>query len=472
VLLRSQQAGVDGDRAQAAAEDPIDPATWTWTAADLLFLDVIEAAHARGLRVLLDGVFNHTGRGFFAYRDLVDHGAASPFADWYDVERFDDPATPQNELRVRTWQGFDSLPELAETPDGTDLRPGPKAYILAATARWLAPEVEGQRRDGIDGWRLDVASDNPIGFWSDWNGLVHDLQAEAYTVAETWYGPRAWRADPSFLTAGGFDAAMNYDGVAYPVKGFFIDRTIDAAAFARELNTVRGAYPAATQRLLLNILDSHDTPRLASMIVNADLAARANDDHDYDRDASPRVDPTYDVRAPTPDERRLARIIRFFQMTYVGVPSIYYGSEAGMWGADDPDNRMPMWWPDLAFAPQAAHPLGLARPADAVAFDTKEYDALRQLLSLRASHPALRRGELWWLSARAGARAFAFGRFHPSESLLVAINAGDHRASLEIDPRLLPCAEPRVAFTTEGGPSDDAPWTLPPRSGRVLTCAE
>ncbi|HVT30002.1 MAG TPA: alpha-amylase family glycosyl hydrolase, partial [Lacipirellulaceae bacterium] len=153
-----------GDLKMMAVETS-DPASWKWTSADKLFLDLLQKAHARKIRVIIDGVFNHTGRDFFAFADLRTRQAKSPYRDWYIVQSYDDPATPQNEFRYKGWWGVDTLPEFAHKAANDDLQPGPKQYILNITKRWMDPNRDGDPSDGIDGWRLDVANEVPTGFW-------------------------------------------------------------------------------------------------------------------------------------------------------------------------------------------------------------------------------------------------------------------------------------------------------------------
>ena len=121
------------------ASETSDPTSWQWTAADKLFLELLKQAHARGLRVIIDGVFNHTGRDFFAFADLRKRQSESPYRDWYIVQSFDDPSTPQNEFRYKGWWGTDTLPEFANNAQGDDLYAGPKKYILDCTKRWMDP---------------------------------------------------------------------------------------------------------------------------------------------------------------------------------------------------------------------------------------------------------------------------------------------------------------------------------------------
>ncbi|MFO0263664.1 MAG: alpha-amylase family glycosyl hydrolase, partial [Planctomycetota bacterium] len=107
-----------GDFALIASETP-DPKSWQWTAADKLFLKLIAEAHRREIRVIIDGVFNHTGRDFFAFEDIRKQGGSSPYANWYVIQAHDNPATPENELKYQCWWGVETLPEFANNEDGS-----------------------------------------------------------------------------------------------------------------------------------------------------------------------------------------------------------------------------------------------------------------------------------------------------------------------------------------------------------------
>jgi cyclomaltodextrinase len=408
-----------GDLAAMQAETS-DPKTWQWTAADRMFLELLKQAHARSMRIIMDGVFNHTGRDFFAFRDLREKQRESAYASWYTVEAWDDPATPANEFRYKSWWGIDTLPEFADSADGKDLHPGPKDYILAATGRWMDPDGDGDPRDGIDGWRLDVAREVPLAFWRDWHAHVLALNPAAYTVAEE------WDEASHFLADGSFDATMNYFGFAIPVKGFLIDGTLSASEATRQLAERLEDHPPAVRYGLLNLVDSHDTDRLASMIVNAGRRPYQKPDRfDYDIAVSPRGTPEYEVRKPSGAEQRIQRMVALMQMTYVGPPMIYYGTEAGMWGADDPCDRMPMVWPDMKYTAQQAHPLGRQRSPDAVAFDHYLFDFYRAAIHFRRQSRVLRHGTIDFLPADDAARFLAFRRTDGDESLLVGFNRGD-----------------------------------------------
>ena len=462
-----------GDKALIAQEDPTDPSTWRITAADSLFFALLDAAHDRNIRVVIDGVFNHTGRDFFAFRDLVEHQQDSRFATWYDVRAFDDPATPDtSEFEYAGWWGFAALPELAATDDGTDLRPEPKQYIFDATRRWMDPNGDGDPSDGIDGWRLDVAEEVPSGFWRDWNRHVRTLNPEAYTVAEVWTDA------VGFLNEGGFSATMNYHGFAYPVKGFLIDGSLPPSAFADMWEARRTAYTRERQHALWNLIDSHDTPRLASMVVNrtdTGYVAPERFDYDWGEVVSLRSNRQYKVHAPTATGERIQSLVALVQFTAPGAPLVYYGTEAGVWGADDPDDRKPMLWPDSSYAPEDNHPFGQRRPRDPVVFDAERFATYQDLIALRRSEPALRRGATATLLADDERMLLAFARTHAGDALLSVLNrsADGHSLRLPLPDSLR--GTYRTAFQT---PSDGAVRVqhdatallleMPPHSGLVL----
>jgi glycosidase len=463
-----------GDLAIMARETS-DPETWQWTAADKLFLKLIDAAHQRGIRIVIDGVFNHTGRDFFAFEDLREKQEASPYRSWYIVEQFDDPATAKNEFRYKGWWGVDTLPEFANIADGSDLHPGPKKYVMDATRRWMDPNGDGDPSDGLDGWRLDVANEVPNQFWVDWHALVRTLNPQAYTVSEI------WNEAADYLRDCGFSATMNYHGFAFPVKGFLIDGTMQPSAFARQLDERRRAHHPRVQYALQNLLDSHDTDRLASMVVNAgrrDYLKPERFDYDVGERVSPRNDPQYDVTKPTARQRQIQRLAALFQMTFVGTPMIYYGTEAGMWGGDDPCDRMPMVWPELEYERQKSHPRGKSRPADEVAFDADLFAFYRAVIGLRHRYEVLRRGDYRAMLADDDADVFAFVRENETARLLVVLNRSESQQTVQIDlgPRAADGQAWQQVFTSTGGSLDlggtvrdgRLQLTVPPLFGVVL----
>ncbi len=444
-----------GDIARlAAARESDDPATWIWTSADRELLELVRDVHARGMRIILDGVFNHTGRECFAFQDLLKHGRHSRYALWYRIEEWND-ALPHG-FKAAGWFGHASLPELARE-DHTLAAPV-RAYIFNAVRRWMDPQGNGDASAGIDGWRLDVAFCVPHAFWKEFRALVKGINPDAYLTGEI------IDTAPAYLQGDEFDALMNYPFTASVVE-FFVDcRTrISVSEFDRRLRAVRAAYPAAATAVMQNLLDSHDTSRIATMLVNPDLNFR--DWSVYHPASQALKNPHYDVRKPTSDERRRQKLIVLFQMTYPGAPMMYYGDEAGMWGANDPCCRKPMVWPDFEYDAETLQPHGHARRDDPVAFDHELHAWYRTLIGIRHATPALRDGTFETLLCDDARQLYVFKREHDGDVAIVAINNSD-------EPRELAWRAPipdGVYTSALTGQPAGTHSALPPASGDIFT---
>ncbi|MEM7313340.1 MAG: alpha-glucosidase C-terminal domain-containing protein, partial [Planctomycetota bacterium] len=175
---------------------------------------------------------------------------------------------------------------------------------------------------------------------------------------------------------------------------------------------------------------------LASMIVNAGKAEYlrpARFDYDVGERASSRHYPDYDVSKPTEKHRRIQRLVALWQMTYVGPPMIYYGTEAGMWGGDDPDDRMPMFWDDLGeYANRKSHPLGKSRPLDKVAVDRELHEYYRDVIRMRNETKSLRRGSFKVLEANDDQSVLVFAREFENEKLIVVLNRSENPSTVEV----------------------------------------
>ena len=418
----------DGDRRLMAGETPDRPETWLWTAADKLMLDLLDEAHRRGLRIIFDGVWNHIGVHCWAFRDVVARQRQSPYADWFKVSTWDDSEAGTTFDYVG-WFGARELPEWFQ--DETGVAGGPRDYIYAATRRWMDPDGDGDPRDGIDGWRLDVAFCVRHPFWKAWRQHVRAINPEAYLVAELVQPPED---EAPYLRGDEFDASMNYNFDYACVEFFGGGRDhITAGQFDKRLRELREAHPAEVAHVMQNLLDSHDTARLASTLVNPDVWP-IRDSGNFHRLTKVEHTPAYDTRAPNAAERRRQQLLALFQMTYIGAPMIYYGDEAGMWGANDPCDRKPMVWPEMEYEPEATLPDGRPRPqADEVAFDHDLFDYYRRLIAIRKASPALRRGDYRTLLADDDRRLFAFAREIDGDAAVVALNAGDLMEVVELD---------------------------------------
>ncbi len=415
----------DEDRKIWASENPSDPSSWKWTSADTMFLYLIRQCHQRGIKVIIDGVFNHVGATFWAFQDVVKNQQDSPFKDWFTIKRWDDPSTPENEFDYEGWNGVKDLPEIKEDQHG--LVAGPREHIHAIVQRWLDPNRDGDPSDGIDGWRLDVAEKVNIDFWKDFRTWVKAINPEAYITGEIWWDD--WRhnkmmnAKP-WLQGDAFDAVMNYR-VARAIKKFIIDQQeqISVKAFADSLQQIYSDYGWENSLVCQNLMDSHDVDRLGSQIVNPDRW--------YDHWAAPKDNPDYDVRKPNDAEMRRLRLILIIQMTLPGAPMIYCGDEAGMWGGDDPDCRKPMVWPELIYEDEVSHPFGKSRPADIVDFDQNLFDFYKTVIKIRKEHPALKLGDFKNLLIDNQRQVYSFERNYLNEKMIVALNKSDQIQSFD-----------------------------------------
>lgn len=281
-----------------------------------VFRELVDSCHARGIRVILDGVFNHTGVDFFAFADLKKNGAHSPYAGWYNVHGY--PVGPAGKPNYDCWWGFGSLPKLMTG------NPAVRAYLFDVTRHWLGA--------GIDGWRLDVPNEIPHAFWIEWRRVVKSINPEAYILGEIWDDGTPW------LRGDQFDGVMNYPLRAACVD-FFASGKTSATQFDSALARQRRMYPSEVTFTLFNVLGSHDTERFLTLCRG-------------------------DVRA--------WELALLFQMTYPGAPSLYYGDEVGMTGGKDPECRGTMVWDP---AKQDAEMLRFTREAIAL---RKDHAVLRR----------------------------------------------------------------------------------------------
>ena len=427
-----------GDEAVIAAEDPTDPATWQWTAADSLFLVVVDEVHRRGMRIILDYSWNHTGITFWAWLDIQQNQRASKYADWYEIKQFDDAATPDtNEFAYDGWLGVRELPELKKVgrPEGMHhgaiegtLLPAVKDHVFHVTRRWLDPNGDGDPADGIDGFRLDVAEMVPLGFWRDYRRFVRSINPEAYLVGEVWW--EQWpdhMMDPApWLQGDVFDAVMNYRWYM-PTRSFFAAAppNLTASQYVAHLDSVEAGIDPAFQKAMMNLTASHDSPRFGTSIYNPGP---------YKYRVNPRENADFKIDRPDARTRQIQQMILVQQFTYPGAPHIWNGDEVGMWGGDDPDVRKPLVWDDLAYDDETTHPFGQPRRRDAVAPDTALFRVYKTLIALRQEHLRLFvDGTLTYRLADDVRRLLAYERALDTQRALVVFNASDRPQTLTLD---------------------------------------
>lgn len=353
-----------------------DPATWVWTESDLIMVDLIKEFHKNGIRVIFDGVFNHSSSEHWTFNMVLADGENSKYKDWYKFTDFgqhvqitDDMSDEQafetliaNRKRTiyNAWGGFDSLPEF------NTFNQEYKEYIFNITRKWMyGPDGKESENwmedDGIDGWRLDVPNclENQ-NFWNEWREVVKDSKKDSYITAELW-----GNASGDINGGNKFDTVMNYEWLK-TVIGFFINQSreggvrykLKAQDFFNELREKRTWYPYQALQASQNLNGSHDTDRLYSRIVNDVVGRNLEEGKQLEKgyngirpDLASNYHPntTIDWRNSPIKPKDILKLISIFQMTYIGAPMLFYGDEVGMWGATDPYCRKPMLWKEFLY---------------------------------------------------------------------------------------------------------------------------
>lgn len=244
------------------------------------FRQLVQECHARGIRVMLDAVFNHAGYGFAPFQDVLKNGAKSRYADWFHILSFGEEAGELPQYETFAFTG--DMPKLKTS------NPEVKDYLLGVAKYWI-------EEFDIDGWRLDVANEVDHKFWREFRNTVRAVKDDVYMVAEIWNDAMPW------LQGDQFDSVMNYP-FTEAVIDFIAKGTITATQFGHQLSSHLQLYPENVGEVMFNLLGSHDTARLLT---------RCDDDR---------------------SKVKLAYLLLF---TYPGSPCIYYGDEVGLTGDGD-----------------------------------------------------------------------------------------------------------------------------------------
>jgi neopullulanase len=397
------------------------------------FRFLLDEAHKKDIRIVLDGVFNHASRGFWQFHHVLECGAGSPYMDWFhfDQDRLLGkkhwgayPGPQENKVLQQgehslsaigygAWWNLPALPKF-----NTDT-PAVREFLFDVAEYWI--------KFGADGWRLDVATEiDDDSFWQEFRDRVRAVNPEAYIVAEIWHESQRW------LQGDQFDAIMNYD-VTRPVIAFFsngnldlkvlhqqtnyhdIRHSIGAHDFADRIDHNLGLYKQDVTYSQLNLLDSHDTPRFLSCVAG---------------------------------DKASLKLAWLFLFAYPGAPCIYYGDEIGVDGEHDPYCRKAFPW-------------------DENKWDKDLLDFAKQAVALRKKNPALRRGEYHRLWSEHG--VYAFSRSYEEKTFVVALNASESTQQIHVtyDAK----KNPRSVFGEASEISivdGRLRFTVPPRSGVVL----
>ncbi len=256
------------------------------------FHNLVELAHRNQVRIIIDGVFNHCGRGFFAFNDVLENQEYSPYRNWFHINRFPVDAYSWGEASdYLGWWGMKSLPKFNVNNQAT------RNYLLNVARYWI--------KQGADGWRLDVPNEiNEDTFWAKFRQVVKAANPDAYLVGEIWTPDLHW------VSEGHFDGLMNYP-IMDALVGFLASQTLDAVHFADKVEGLVSFYARENAYAMYIPVGSHDTERILTRMGN-DL-----------------------------NKTRLAYL---FQFAYPGAPAIYYGDEIGLVGGKDPGCRGAFLW--------------------------------------------------------------------------------------------------------------------------------
>ncbi len=417
------------------SENPVDVNTWKWTTADKLFLKVIEECHKRGIKLIMDYSWNHTGKVFWAFEDVKQKGVDSEFANWYEIESFDDPETEQNEFKYNGWAGVQTMPEMKKdiigTHDDVPLKGNlhsaeAKKHIFNITKRWLDPNGDGDPTDGIDGYRLDVAEKVPDGFWREFREVVREVNPEAYLVGEIWW--KSWPDEflmPQYYLKGDiFDAVMHYHWYR-PTRHFFADapNEMKPSEFVAELKKEFEEIDINNLQAMMNLVASHDAPRVSTSLYNNGR---------YKYQAKPWENIDYKIDKPDEKTRKIQEMILIHQFTYIGAPHIWYGDEVGMWGSDDPGTRKPMIWNDIEYEDETLHPFNKERKRDKVEQDTTLLNYYKTLIEIRKNNPVFITGDINFSLIDDKNRTLAYNRTLNNQEAVVAFNKSESIKSLQI----------------------------------------
>jgi cyclomaltodextrinase / maltogenic alpha-amylase / neopullulanase len=427
-----------GDVAIMNSEIHDDPLTWKWTSADKLFLKVIDECHKRGIRVIMDYSWNHTGKDFWALNDIRKNGKNSKYVDWYNIISFDNPDTPENEFKYEGWGGNNPyMPVFRKDiiPPDDKIMPfegnlhseSLKRHIFDVTRRWLDPDNDGNPADGVDGFRLDVAGEIPMGFWREYRKVVRAVNPEAYLVGEIWW--LEWPdklLDPKiYLEGDQYDAIMNYRWYRI-ARGFFgqAEPVLTPSGFVSEINRIDKGIKKENLQVMMNVASTHDSPRLSTSLYNKSMDKYK---------AKPSDTPDYKINKPDELTRKEQLLLLIHQFTFIGAPQIWNGEEVGMWGADDPDCRKPVVWDDIIYENEVAnYDPSRKRPVDAVKPDTVLFSFYKKLVRLRKENPVLVYGDLEFTMADDKKMVLAYERRMNNDEIIAVFNRSGDMQSVNV----------------------------------------
>lgn len=296
---------------------------------------LVKEAHKRGMRIMLDAVFNHIGYHSKQWQDVLKNQEKSKYKNWFYIHSF--PVDPYEDLTISEMNNmnhldYDTFGFVGHMPKLNTANPEVKAHLLDVATYWI-------REFDIDGWRLDVANEVDHQFWKAFYRACVNEKEDFYIIGEIWHSSRKW------LEGDEFHAVMNYV-FTEKIEDFFIKKDLTSIELMEDLNQQLMLYPKQVNEVQFNLLDSHDTPRILSKAGN---------------------------------NKELVQAILAFMFAQQGTPCIYYGTEIGLDGYNDPDCRKCMIW-------------------DKERQDLEMLAFMKELIAFRKEYqPFMSYGELEWL---------------------------------------------------------------------------
>ncbi|OQY07537.1 MAG: hypothetical protein B6I28_05510 [Fusobacteriia bacterium 4572_132] len=323
------------------------------------FKELVEKSHKKNIRIVLDAVFNHTGINFFGFQDVLEKGEDSEYADWFEIEEH--PVRIEENPNYKTFGHHPYMPKvMMENKENIQ-------YFIDVAKYWV-------KEFDIDGWRLDVADEISQEFWKKMRREIRLIKKDVMIVGEIWYDSSSW------LQGDQFDSVMNY--MFYDaVEGFIAKNELNVTEFSESLGKIRGLYKIQAYNAMWNLIDSHDTSRF---LYRAKESIK---------------------------KLKLASLI---QMTYTGIPTIYYGDELGMSGGDDPHCRKGMIW-------------------DEDKQNKKLLEYYKKIIKIRNTKKALRYGDFSEILKENERKLYGYKRKYKDEEIYVYLNNGTKKVEIKID---------------------------------------
>ena len=331
---------------------------------------LVDEAHKRGIRVMLDAVFNHIGYDSVQWQDVLENQENSHYKDWFHIHSFPVPNYNHfkpNEMNEMYDLSYDAFAFAGHMPKLNTANPEVKAHLLDVATYWIC-EFD------IDGWRLDVANEVDHAFWKEFYTACVTAKEDIYIIGELWHSGQKW------LEGDEFHAVMNYV-FTEKIEDYFLRKIVTPSEMVYGMNQQTMLYRKQTNEVQFNLLDSHDTPRILT---------KAYDDKD------------------------LVKAILTFMFAQQGTPCIYYGTEVSIDGFHDPDCRKCMIW-------------------DKEDQDLSMLAFTKELIQFRKKYqPILSYGQSEWFDVRDEEHVIGFKKLYQDKELIFYFSQNKEKLQIEM----------------------------------------